>query len=164
MIYFLSRIESGYPDERVQFVTNICNRFIQRSDQYVQNQSNNDDKDVNNDYIDIDQYLFEQEQPRYYRDEDIYDAIEKAPFHITLSLFGPYIIQHRFMCPIKEVSDTFTKLIEYINQVIYLLFAKILRYLYIYNTCTIHVISVIICHSYNISVYILCVYHMYITL
>lgn len=128
VIYFLCRIESGYPNERVDFVNSIYNRFIHRIDQYVQSQSNiNDelnssDNNDNNSNIDLDQYLFEKEQKRYYRDEDIYDTIEKAPFHIILCLFGPYIIQHRFMCPIKDVSDTFAKLIQYINQVIFYYF------------------------------------------
>lgn len=128
VIYFLCRIESGYPNERVDFVNSIYNRFIHRIDQYVQSQSNindelnSNDNNDNNSNIDLDQYLFEKEQKRYYRDEDIYDTIEKAPFHIILCLFGPYIIQHRFMCPIKDVSDTFAKLIQYINQVIFYYF------------------------------------------
>ena len=117
MIYFLCRIESGYPNERVNFINAFYDRFIERIDKYVQNQSNINNNNDDNDYIDIDQYLFEKEQKRFYRDEDIYNTIEKAPFHIILCLFGPYIIQHRFMCPIKDVSDTFAKLIQYINQV-----------------------------------------------
>lgn len=127
IITFLCRIESGYPNERIEFVTNFCNRFIDRIDKYTQRQSNNNTQekpndDNNNNYIDIDEYLSEKQQKRYYTDEDIYDTIENAPFHIILCLFSPYIIHYRFMCPIKELSNTFSKLIEYINQVIIILF------------------------------------------
>eukprot|EP01083_Nonionella_stella_P000230 714_1 len=109
VIYFICRIESSYPNERIQFVTNFCNRFIARIDTYTLNTTNQ--KTPNHDSTD------KEEKHRFYTDDDLYNIIKHTPFRHLLHLFAPYIIHNRFLCPFHDTQSAFSKLLQHINHV-----------------------------------------------
>eukprot|EP00484_Ammonia_sp_Unknown_P015744 CAMPEP_0197072826 /NCGR_PEP_ID=MMETSP1384-20130603/210292_1 /TAXON_ID=29189 /ORGANISM="Ammonia sp." /LENGTH=907 /DNA_ID=CAMNT_0042511647 /DNA_START=100 /DNA_END=2824 /DNA_ORIENTATION=- len=117
-IYFICRIESSYPHERIEFVTSFCKRFRHRIDQHAQYLDHEQEPLTPSSltHTHSDDANDSKPKRRFYTDEDVFNVVEHSPFHEILVLFGPYIVHNRFMCPIKQVSQAFADLIEHINQ------------------------------------------------